>query len=970
MKDITTILSALKQPPPEFRPVAFWFLNHYAEEPEVRRQIREIAEKGFGGIMLHARDGLLGGYLDSHWESVVRWSIDEAKKNGLYVYLYDELNYPSGPAGGKVFEKFPNSAMGFLLLSTDCEVKTGECFQPMLKEGQPEKFLVLLPSGKTRKIRPGWKNATRSAARVFGFTKEYMRSYPDVLNKKHAREFIRLSYSWYAKRFRKEFGKTILGEFTDNSCANFGNYRCSIPWTENLPKRFKNFSGLELEKILPSLFTETTEFHLHRLLFWRFINELYLETFIRPIQSECDRNGIAATGHYCIEDGLSEHIRQLGNRFDQKLHQHIPGVDMLGSSDFDKLAELVHDKAHPLAIPMTASCAYFFHGSRVLCESFGLSGAWRMTLAELRRIGGYILALGADLIVPHGIYYSIAGHRKRECVPDFFHNPMWEFFDRWTLWNGRIASLTACSQHIAETAIFYPVSAQQASIELGDPSYLRHGEVCDKIDLSFRTAAELLLKNAVPYEIIDENLLERSRICGDEMILPLPDGTEHFLRTLILPSAWIVGKKAFDKLKHFSHSGGLLIILNDPVSAVFDQHEIRAVKADLLSFRQFEFHEQPMLEKSELIATVCANLRRSAITIRNSQEKLILREWEKAGTRYALIHNFTRDRIPSVQIHCSFKHGITEIKLDEVSGEGIEANENQTFCRDFQYGETLLLADIKSPVNKAKPVKLIHTQEIRGPWHVELEGPNALRITEYRCVAKNKRHWLYEFNMAEISGNVGIALDLDPSPAELRRGIFPFLVRKYNCQAMARVECLVNGNLVDGISFGQDFDRWIYQGDISKFVKKGYNAVELIQSDSDYDGNSVPDPIMITGHFGIQNGMIVPAPETLPSLRWDTTTLADYSGAIWFRKTLRLEKSSLGRELLLSLGKVREIAQVFIDGNLCGTRFMPPFDFKLPPMKKNGFELGIRVMNTPFNRWNNPCLSGIENDVIILKTLK
>lgn len=970
MKDFNTILSALRRPAPEFHPVAFWFLNHYAEEKEIRRQIREMAGKGFGGVMLHARDGLLGGYLDSHWESVVGWAIDEAKKCGLYVYLYDELNYPSGPAGGKIYEKYPDSAMGFLVLSIDCEVKTGECFQPNLAESESGLFLALLPSGEVRKIRPGWKNTTRSTARVLGFAKEYLRSYPDVLNKDHVREFIRLSYSWYAKRFHKEFGKTILGEFTDNSCANFGNYRRSIPWTEKLPELFRKYAGLEFEEILPSLFTETPEFHLHRLLFWRFINRLYLDTFIRPIESECAKNGIAATGHYCIEDGSTEHVRQLGDRFDQKRHQHIPGVDMLGSSDFDKLAELVHEKPHPLAIPMTASCAYFFHGSRVLCESFGLSGAWSMTLAELRRLGGYILALGADLIVPHGIYYSIAGHRKRECVPDFLHNPMWEFFDRWTVWNGRIASLTACSHHIADTAIFYPITAQQASIELGDPSYMSHGEICDRIDLSFKTAAEVLLKNGIPYEIIDETLLERSRIAGDEILLPLPDGTKHVLRTLILPSAWIVGTNAFEKIKRFTRSGGLLIVLNDPVSAVFDRKKIRNMEPDSIAFRRYEFRDLSMLEKSDFASVVDGNLRQNAVTLGNTQGKLILREWEKDGMRYALIHNYTRDRIPGVRIHCTFKHGITEIKLDEVSSRGIEADPNKNFIRDFEYGETLLLTDRKSPVDKVKPVKIIHEQEIRGPWRVELEGPNALRIAEFQCVFKNKRHWLYEFDISEIPGTLGIALDLDPAPAELRRGIFPFKVRRYHCRAMSRVECFVNGNFIDRISYGQDFDRWIYQGDISEFVKKGHNTIELIQSDSDIDGNSVPDPVMITGNFGIENGKITPAPKTLNSLRWDHTALGNYSGAIRFRKTVHLPGISQGRKLLLSLGNVREIVQVFIDGKLCGTCFMPPYELELPPLKETHFELGIRLLNTPFNRWNDPRLSGIENDAITLNTFQ
>ena len=100
MNDIPDLLETIREPENHFKPVAFWFLNHYPEPEEIRRQIGEMADKGFGGIMLHARNGLRGGYLNAHWERAVRSSIDEARRLGLDVYLYDELNYPSGPAGG------------------------------------------------------------------------------------------------------------------------------------------------------------------------------------------------------------------------------------------------------------------------------------------------------------------------------------------------------------------------------------------------------------------------------------------------------------------------------------------------------------------------------------------------------------------------------------------------------------------------------------------------------------------------------------------------------------------------------------------------------------------------------------------------------------------------------------------------------------------------------------------------------
>ncbi|HOJ23545.1 MAG TPA: hypothetical protein PLY56_18620, partial [Armatimonadota bacterium] len=47
--------SEFLNPPPGYGPVPFWFWNARMEEAEVRRQVREMAEKGCSGAFLHAR---------------------------------------------------------------------------------------------------------------------------------------------------------------------------------------------------------------------------------------------------------------------------------------------------------------------------------------------------------------------------------------------------------------------------------------------------------------------------------------------------------------------------------------------------------------------------------------------------------------------------------------------------------------------------------------------------------------------------------------------------------------------------------------------------------------------------------------------------------------------------------------------------------------------------------------------------
>ena len=60
---------------------------------------------------------------------------------------------------------------------------------------------------------------------------------------------------------------------------------------------------------------------------------------------------------------------------------------------------------------------------------------------------------------------------------------------------------------------------------------------------------------------------------------------------------------------------------------------------------------------------------------------------------------------------------------------------------------------------------------------------------------------------------------------------------------------------------------------------------------------------------------------------------------------------------ILSLGDVREIARVRVNGRDLGVRFMPPYEFVIPPgvLKEKGNDLEVEVTNLGSNRlrWND-----------------
>ena len=921
--------------PREYGIVPFWFINHYPEEDVLRQQIREMAQKHCSGVMIHPRDGLMGGYLNQHWEEVCRIIIDEAKKCRLKVWLYDELNYPSGPAGGRIFESCPDTAMKSLKLTYDSPNPPQEKFDKVLRFGD----------------------------RFLGFDICRQNQYPDYLNKEDMREFVRLSYRWYADRFKEDFGSVIMGEFTDNSCANFGFYRRSVPWTENIEEKFFDFCGCSLDDVLPSLFFDTPDSTLYRLHFWRFLNELYLETFIMPIEKECAKNGIAATGHYCIEDGISEHIRQLGDRFEQKLHQQLPGVDMLGAPDAETLNKFPLGTASAL-IAMTSSPAYFFHNSRVLCECFGLSLLWKMNLAQMRRISAVLAALGIDLFVPHGFYYSIGGHRKRECIPDFYHNTMWEKFGDWSLFAARLSALTAHSKHISDTALFYPVTAQQAALELGQTC----GKRCERIDCAMHNAADLMISNAIPFEIIDKRILSSAQIANGSLVIALPSGKTHTLNTLILPSVWIADKETIDKLTGFARSGGHIIALEETLLRSFDGKAVLPFvpEKDFYSCICGSFNTGK--ENEKFLSAVKTGIASSRVKISNTGGKIMLREFERPdGQYFAMIQNFSCDTVENVLISCDFEPVILDIdtlKFYRTSSRDI--------CRKFTYGETLLLTECSGDFLLEAPVKEgeIFTPEV-AEWQIHLASPNTLRLNDMHfSYGTEHRIFTSSFEISGLPESLELLPDIDPTEIEARAGVNPFTDSTGPVHPRNRCVVEVNGVRLENITSGSFLDSRICTANILPLVKTGKNTIKLTQVCNRFEIlASVPDAFILAGKFGVCDHKITALPQKLPTLQWHESPIADYSGTVEFTTEIPLPAEKRGRLFAVLFDEVRENCSVWINGCFCGSRIMPPWRFEFDKKLSDCESITLKICctNTPANRWQAPVKSGISGSVKFLE---
>jgi hypothetical protein len=76
-----------------------------------------------------------------------------------------------------------------------------------------------------------------------------------------------------------------------------------------------------------------------------------------------------------------------------------------------------------------------------------------------------------------------------------------------------------------------------------------------------------------------------------------------------------------------------------------------------------------------------------------------------------------------------------------------------------------------------------------------------------------------------------------------------------------------------------------------------------------------------------------------------------FSGVATYEKSFDLPKAMLGRRLMLDLGDVREVAEVWLNGKRIGSSWTPPFRLDVTAAMRPGHNrLTIKVANLWVNR--------------------
>ncbi len=555
-----------KQPPADARILKI--VHNLPDTPEEQdRLFTRLIEQGIGGMVVNVS---FEEYMESEtkWEAFIR-GVNEAKRLGMSLWLYDECGYPSGSAGGITLREHPEyEARGLNVVdapvvggSLSLDVPPGDLFRAVavpVKDGvaSPEGAVDIAASVQGATLT--W-NAPEGDWHVFLFTESTLyegthaalslaRKFPyiNLLPPEPTARFIEVTHDAYARRLGNDLGHYFVATFTDEpslmSMFLSEQKHRVLPWASNLAPEFQRRRGYEMLPLLPALFMDAGPAGMKfRHDYWKTVGELVSENFFGQIQTWGRAHNIPSGGHLLAEESFLSHIPLYGNFFQCLRRLDAPSMDCLTSIPETVpwyVARIVSSAAELEGRPLTMS-ETSDHSQRYRPE--GDTRPVRMvTEAEIRGTCNRLMVNGINTITS---YYSFSD------LDDASMN-------RLNDWIGRCCTLLRGGRQVADIALLYPV--ESAWVRFTPATRWVDGAPmkAHRVGKIFHEAENDLYSSGRDFTYMDAQTLVEGRVDGGAL-----QCRDLRWRVVILPDTDTLPLTAWEALERFYQGGGVVVAL-------------------------------------------------------------------------------------------------------------------------------------------------------------------------------------------------------------------------------------------------------------------------------------------------------------------------------------------------------------------------------------------------------------------------
>ena len=254
---------------------------------DIFNYLNDMKQNGIDGVMIYPRSGCLIEYLSEEWFSAVENFIKSAKALDMDLWLYDDFNWPSGDACGKVTEN-----ENFRLKS----IKT---------EGDD--------IGKI-------SCKSKHNSDIFG-----EKFFPDLMNPKAVDYFISLTHEEYYKRFGNYFGTVIKGIFTDEPSIGYCSQNGRLPYYDGIEDDYKASYDKDFSH---DLLLHSEDFCKNAM---KLASAKFKEAYIDKLSSWCNSHGILMTGHLMCDNEPFYSVKYNGDFLKNLSAFPLPGIDEIAT---------------------------------------------------------------------------------------------------------------------------------------------------------------------------------------------------------------------------------------------------------------------------------------------------------------------------------------------------------------------------------------------------------------------------------------------------------------------------------------------------------------------------------------------------------------------------------------------------------------------------------------------------------------
>jgi len=625
-ENVAAIWPHLATPLDAYRPIPWWAWTGDLNEADLRAQLDAMQAQGLKEFFLFPIYGLEVPYGSAAYWEKVGWTLEECRRRGMKVWIYDEYNWPSGVCAGRVLRDHPEFVAQSLRFRAEV-VAPGEVLRLPVP---PAELAGAYAVDAEEQVRPihftadeggaVWRNDSGVARTACAYWiaptlcgQVYDRGslwnarvdrYLDLLDPEAVRAFLDSTYVAYHERFAEFYPDTVPGYFTDEPRAIYTPHgeAVALPYTRDLFTAFQAARGYDLRSRLHLMQLNQGDYRRVRWDFWSWIAERFRSSFSGQLAAWCEAHRVALTGHLVGEEYLTWQVSGVGDFFEALAPFQVPGIDLLENADgYTYQFQSPFYRTEPADAPVGGDRRAFHvdvkwphgivrHAGRreMMSEAFGVQD-WGLNLQRHRMGTNYQVALGVTLFNDNSLVFSIADFRKAAIAGKHFTQPWWQHYRYFADYVARVAGLHAEGRPVAEVGVLFPRSTLWAEGDAGTTSRWQredptHTHPILRVQECLRAVADALLRRQWPFDFVPEPALAAGHIEAGRWVTAAETYT-----ALIVPHATVLPEAVWTRLVEFVRGGGRVLFIGDlPALCIGERPRPAEEVAELLDWPQVE----------------------------------------------------------------------------------------------------------------------------------------------------------------------------------------------------------------------------------------------------------------------------------------------------------------------------------------------------------------------------------------------